>query len=143
MSKVFRVASSEHTNEASFAMSQLDDNIDRGCFGIAINKPELGQHADPSKMVVQISTSFFFFFSKKLYLEYNIRINDLINIERDPMSHVQKYKSLELYQVNLDTRVPQLVQESWSGSESANGMFNYKDTVKNKTSESNVAYYYK
>lgn len=57
MSKVFRVASSEHTNEASFAMSQLDDNIDRGCFGIAMDKPELGRHADPSKVLVQISTS--------------------------------------------------------------------------------------
>lgn len=67
----------------------------------------------------------------------------MIIIERDPMSHVQSYKSLELHEVNLDTREPQLIQQSWSGDESADGIFNYKDSLKNKTAQNNAAYYYK
>ncbi|ORY97670.1 hypothetical protein BCR43DRAFT_456792 [Syncephalastrum racemosum] len=117
MSQVFQAQSSQHTNAADEAMQNMDTNIDRGCFAVDVVKPELGEKVDPAKSVVQI--------------------------KRDPAAHVEQYKKLDLYKVNLDSRQPEFVQTSWQGTEAAHEMFNVKAELKQKVTDSNVAYFYK
>lgn len=66
-----------------------------------------------------------------------------LTLERDPAAHVEQYKKLDLYKVNLESRQPEFVQTSWEGTETAHEMFNVKEQLKEGTAESNVAYFYK
>lgn len=50
MSKVFKVTSSSHSNSVEEAeFEQTVTNIDRGCFGVEITKPALGDHVQAGK----------------------------------------------------------------------------------------------
>ncbi|KAG0168864.1 hypothetical protein DFQ28_004489 [Apophysomyces sp. BC1034] len=116
--KVFKVKSSSHSNAAEEeALNNMDTNIDRGCFGVDILQPALGGH-------------------QKAGQSYGVQI------QRDSASQVESYKSLELYKVDLSTRQPVKVQDSWSGNEIVHQMFNVKDLV-SKTDGDKFAYFYK
>ncbi|KAF7721552.1 hypothetical protein EC973_004491 [Apophysomyces ossiformis] len=116
--KVFKVKSSSHSNAAEEeALNNMDANIDRGCFGVDIVQPAIGAH-------------------QKVGEEFAVQI------QRDSASQVESYKSLELYKVNLNTRQPEKVQDTWSGNEAIRQMFNFKDKLSNTDGEG-YAYFYK
>ncbi|ORX47690.1 hypothetical protein DM01DRAFT_1368281 [Hesseltinella vesiculosa] len=117
MSKVFRVSSSAHTNDVEQEFSNLDTNVDRGCFGVDLVSPAIGEH-------------------KKANEGFNVQI------QRDSSSHLENIESLVLYTISLDSRTPQQVQTSWSGNETVHQMVNVKDTIKD-ASAANNAYFYK
>jgi hypothetical protein len=58
MSKVFKAASAGHSNSADGDESEfqnLNGDIDRGCFGVEIKAPAIGQHVKSgSPIPVQI-----------------------------------------------------------------------------------------
>ncbi|KAI8065746.1 hypothetical protein BC940DRAFT_303488 [Gongronella butleri] len=119
MSKVFRVAKSGHSNDAATegSESELNTDIDRGCFGVELLAPALGKHE-------KANTPF------------------SVQVQRDSSSHLENIESLALYSVDLTSRQPQEVQTSWSGNETVHQMFNVKDTIK-QASAQNSAYFYK
>ncbi|KAL1932828.1 hypothetical protein VTP01DRAFT_8506 [Rhizomucor pusillus] len=121
MSKVFKVTSSSHSNSVEEAeFEQTVTNIDRGCFGVEITKPALGDH-------VQAGKSF------------------PINIQRDGASHVDELKSIELFKVDVNDRQPIKVQDSWTGETLLQQAFNIKDKLPQADSEDgkSYAYFYK
>ncbi|CAO3584336.1 unnamed protein product [Absidia cylindrospora] len=120
MSKVFKVrSSSSHSNAADEeeAFANLDQNIDRGCFGVEVTAPELGEHQ-------KVGTAF------------------PVHIQRDSASHLETIESLTLMKIDLDSRKPTEVQKSYSKKQTITQMLNIKDTIKEATPE-NTAYFYK
>lgn len=124
------------------ALQNLDKDVGRGCFGVELTKPALGEKIDISKtkrVPVHISkcgclSSFFICINVYLYT---------YNTESDPISQLAQYKSLKLYKVNLKDRETELVQESWDGPEDAHQLFSIKDTIKNVSETSpKDAYFY-
>ncbi|KAI7866054.1 hypothetical protein BDF14DRAFT_1729090 [Spinellus fusiger] len=120
MSKVFKATAATHSNEQTKALNTLDENIDRGCFGLDISKPALGDHVKAVSGAV-------------------------VQIDRDPASHVQNYKILELHKINLTTRQSSKVEDVWVGNEVVHRMFNIKADLSNVPVEEtkNTAYFYK
>lgn len=61
MSKVFKVKSSSHSNAVEEAeYKSLNENIDRGCFGVEVTSPTLGEKVPVNQQyAVQIRKSFF------------------------------------------------------------------------------------
>ncbi|KAI8369495.1 uncharacterized protein BYT42DRAFT_584674 [Radiomyces spectabilis] len=120
MSKVFKVKSSSHSNAAEEeAFNNLDSNIDRGCFGIDLTKPELGSHQPSGKTFP-------------------------VQIQRDSASQVENYKSVELYKIDLETRQPTKVKDSWTGNEEVHHMFNVKESYTPSNQDGKqYAYFYK
>ncbi|KAI8394053.1 uncharacterized protein BYT42DRAFT_28691 [Radiomyces spectabilis] len=121
-SKVFKVTSGTHTNEEMTQLNNMDSNIDRGCFGIEITKPALGEHVQRNQMFP-------------------------VQVKRDPSSHVETYNNLDLYRIDLETRQPTKIQNSWQGKETVQHMFNVKDKLHSapgdKAKGKGFAYYYK
>ncbi|KAL0077820.1 hypothetical protein F4703DRAFT_1742811 [Phycomyces blakesleeanus] len=118
MSKVFKVTSPTHTNADTEAFDNLNVDVGRGCFGLDITKPELGEHVKAAPA-------------------------SLVQIGSDSASHVETYKQLELFKVNLDSREAVKVNDVWTGQENAHQLFTLKTDLSNVQSESNTAYYYK
>jgi hypothetical protein len=59
MSKVFKASSAGHSNSADdeSEFQNLNGDIDRGCFGVEIKAPAIGQHVKSgSPIPVQIRT---------------------------------------------------------------------------------------
>ncbi|CDS03560.1 hypothetical protein LRAMOSA00962 [Lichtheimia ramosa] len=121
MSQVFKASSPSHNNAADMeALQNLDKDVGRGCFGVELTKPELGEKIDISK-------------TKRIP----------VHIKSDPISQLAQYKSLKLYRVNLKDRETELVQDSWDGPEDAHQLFSIKDTIKDISSTSpKDAYFY-
>ncbi|KAI9322852.1 hypothetical protein BX666DRAFT_1848675 [Dichotomocladium elegans] len=116
MSKVFKVKSSSHSNAAEDEeIANMSTDIDRGCFGVEIVKPALGEHVQANKFIAQIA--------------------------RDGASQVETVTGLELFKVNLEDRQPVKVQDSWTGESALDQAFNIKDKV--AESDSSDAYFYK
>lgn len=65
----------------------------------------------------------------------------MIMIDRDGASQVETITGLELFRVDLDSREPVKVKDSWSDKSSLRHSFNFKEKVVNP--ESNSAYFYK
>lgn len=120
MSKVFKVKSSSHSNAVDEAdYKNLPQNIDRGCFGVELVAPGLGED-------VTADSPF------------------KVQIKRDTAAHTETVNKLELYKVDLDTRVSEKVQDSWNGpAESIHNLFIVKDTVPAAAKTDNVAFFYK
>ncbi|KAI7856991.1 hypothetical protein BDC45DRAFT_501461 [Circinella umbellata] len=119
MSQVFRAAAS-HSNDASYAMQSLDDNIDRGCFGIDLTKPTIGQKLKASDGPINI------------------------NIQHDSASPVDQYKSIELMKYIKDSEKKESVQKTWEGKHDATELFTFKDEIKDGiTASDNEAFFYK
>ncbi|KAI8084710.1 uncharacterized protein BX664DRAFT_337600 [Halteromyces radiatus] len=120
MSKVFKVRSSNsHSNAADEqqAFSNLDQNIDRGCFGVEITAPKLGEH-------IKTNTAF------------------PVHIQRDSAAHLDTVTSLTLMKIDLDSRKPTEVKSSYSTNQTITQMLNIKDTIDQAT-PANTAYFYK
>ncbi|ORZ17318.1 hypothetical protein BCR42DRAFT_374530 [Absidia repens] len=120
MSKVFKVRSSKsHSNAADeeVAFDNLDQNIDRGCFGVDITAPELGEHQ-------KVDAPF------------------AVHIQRDSASHLETVDSLALMKIDLDSRKPTQVKDVSTQQQTITQMLNFKDTIKEATPE-NTAYFYK
>ncbi|KAI8878526.1 hypothetical protein K501DRAFT_258415 [Backusella circina FSU 941] len=119
MSKVFKATSSAHSNAADeSAFQNLNGDIDRGCFGVEIKTPTIGQHVSAGSPVS-------------------------VQIQRDSAAHTDSIQSLELYKINLDSRESTKVQESWSGNQSISHLLNIKDTIPSSAAEDKTALYYK
>lgn len=119
MSKTFKVKSSSHNNAAEDEqVANMDENIDRGCFGVELTSPEMGQTVSANKIPTVVT--------------------------RDGSSPVDTITSLTLFSVDFDTKTPKKIQDSYSGSSSISNVFNYKDTLKSAPENSGkVAYFYK
>lgn len=119
MSKVFKAKSSSHSNAVEESeYKSLSENIDRGCFGVELTAPELGDDVTADQP-----------FS--------------VQIKRDSAAHTDYLTKLELYNVNLDTRDSTKIQESWSGNETITNVMNIKDTIPASAKADNSAFYYK
>lgn len=119
MSKVFKAKSSSHSNAVEEAeYKELSQDIDRGCFGVEITSPALGQEVTPDQTFT-------------------------VQIDRDTAAHTDALTQLELYSINLDTRVSTKVQDSWSGNTSITNVLNIKDTIPASAKADNTAFYYK
>lgn len=119
MSKVFKAKKSSHSNAVEESeYKNLSENIDRGCFGVELTAPELGG-------TVTAGQSF------------------SVQIKRDSAAHTEYLTKLELYNVNLDTRDSNKVQDSWTGNETITNMLNIKDTIPASAKAENTAFYYK
>ncbi|KAI7899328.1 uncharacterized protein BX663DRAFT_554968 [Cokeromyces recurvatus] len=119
MSKVFKVKSSSHNNAAEEAeYQQLNENIDRGCFGVELVSPGLGGEVIAGQ-------------------PFNVHIN------RDSAAHTDTVTKLELYRVNLDSRESTKIQDSWSGSEMITNLMSIKNTIPTSAKVPNSAFYYK
>jgi hypothetical protein len=119
MSKVFKVKSSSHSNALETAeYKNLSQDIDRGCFGVELVAPGLGEYVDAN-------TPF------------------KVQVKRDTAAHAEAVNSLELYSVNLQTRETNKVQDSWVGTQSLHNLFLLKDTVPTSAKADNSAFYYK
>lgn len=120
------------------ALQNLDKDVGRGCFGVELTKPALGEKIDISKtkrVPVHISKCPLHFSFAWIFI--------YMYTESDPISQLAQYKSLKLYKVNLKDRETELVQESWDGPEDAHQLFSIKDTIKKVTeTSSNDAYFY-
>ncbi|KAI9268937.1 hypothetical protein BDA99DRAFT_503030 [Phascolomyces articulosus] len=119
MSQVFRVAAS-HSNDASYAMQSLDDNIDNGCFGIDLTSPAIGEKVDASKGPISV------------------------HIQHDSASPVSQYKSIELFKYVKDSEKKESVHQSWTGKQDASDLFTFKDNIpEGVTTSDNEAFFYK
>ncbi|CAO3700322.1 hypothetical protein CU097_009944 [Rhizopus azygosporus] len=119
MSKVFKVKSSSHSNAVEEAeYKSLNENIDRGCFGVEVTSPTLGEKVPVNQQYA-------------------------VQIQRDSAAHADTLTSLELYSVNIETRESKLIHSSWSGSQSINNLFNVKDTIPESAKAEDTAFYYK
>ncbi|KAI9014449.1 hypothetical protein CLU79DRAFT_370369 [Phycomyces nitens] len=118
MSKVFKVTSPTHSNADTEAFDSLNVDVGRGCFGLDISKPGLGEHLKAAPASV-------------------------VQIENDPASHVETYSHLELFKVDLASRDATKVKDVWTGQENAHQIFTLKTDLTNVQSEPNTAYYYK
>ncbi|GAA5802872.1 hypothetical protein EDC94DRAFT_21439 [Helicostylum pulchrum] len=119
MSKVFKVKSSSHSNAIEEQEYKgLNENIDRGCFGVDLVSPSLGGEVNAGEA-----------FS--------------VQIQRDSAAHAETLTGLELYKINMETRESVKVQDSWTGNESMTDMMNVKDIIPATAEEANSAYYYK
>ncbi|ORE11095.1 hypothetical protein BCV72DRAFT_198370 [Rhizopus microsporus var. microsporus] len=119
MSKVFKVKSSSHSNAVEEAEYKgLNENIDRGCFGVEVTSPTLGEKVSVNQQYA-------------------------VQIQRDSAAHADTLTSLELYSVNIETRESKLIHSSWSGSQSINNLFNIKDTIPESAKAEDTAFYYK
>jgi hypothetical protein len=119
MSKVFKVKSSSHSNAVEESeYKNLSPNIDRGCFGVELAAPGLGEQ-------VNAASTF------------------KVEIKRDSAAHAESVSKLELYSVDLETRQSTKVQDSWAGNESLHNLFLVKDTVPTSSKVENAAFYYK
>jgi hypothetical protein len=120
MSKVFKVrSSSSHSNAADEqeAFANLDQNIDRGCFGVEVTAPKLGEHQ-------KVGQSF------------------PVHIQRDSAAHLETITSLTLMKIDLDSRTPSKVHDTYSSEQTITQMLNVKDTIQEAT-PANSAYFYK
>jgi hypothetical protein len=120
MSKVFKVrSSSSHSNAADEqeAFANLDKNIDRGCFGVEVTAPELGQHQ-------KAGTAF------------------PVHIKRDSSAHFDTITALTLMKIDLTSRKPTEVHATFSDKQTITQMLNVKDTIDDASAE-NSAYFYK
>ncbi|KAI9315566.1 hypothetical protein BX666DRAFT_319206 [Dichotomocladium elegans] len=124
MSQVFQVASATHSNDVSTGFQSLSVDIDRGCFGVDLVKPKLGEHVQAKRVAIQI--------------------------KKDPSSQVTNYESLDLYKVHIDSRKTELVQKSWVGQQRARELFTIKDTIQKPDASANsndtlsdYAYFYR
>ncbi|GAB5586195.1 hypothetical protein Unana1_01095 [Umbelopsis nana] len=124
MSKVFKVvAASGHKNEDGSEStvddgSNLDTNVDNGCFGVSVDKPAAEQK-------VQAGQKF------------------TVSLTRDSASHVEDFKSIELYKVDLQTKTATKVKDTWTGDEHVKKIFNVKETLDASTVSNQYAYFYK
>ncbi|KAI8644168.1 hypothetical protein BD408DRAFT_442043 [Parasitella parasitica] len=119
MSKVFKAKSSSHSNAVEESeYKNLSENIDRGCFGVELIDPKLG-----GKVTADEDFS--------------------VQIKRDTAAHTEYLTSLELYNINLETRDSSKVHVSWTGKEIINNMMNIKDTIPASAKAENTAFYYK
>ncbi|KAI8143199.1 hypothetical protein BJV82DRAFT_611769 [Fennellomyces sp. T-0311] len=116
-SKPFRAASS-HSNDASYAMQSLNSDIDRGCFGIDVIQPEIGDKLSAKDGVIRVA------------------------IKHASVSPVSVYKELELYKYHTENKKKELVHKAWSGSEEADDITSFKDPV-DVTTADNEAFFYK
>ncbi|ORZ01760.1 hypothetical protein BCR43DRAFT_470583 [Syncephalastrum racemosum] len=119
MSKTFKVKSSSHSNAAEDEqVANMDENIDRGCFGIELTSPEMGSTVNANKIPTVIT--------------------------RDGSSPVDTITSMTLFSVDFDTKTPKKIQDSYTGTSSISNVFTYKDSLKSASEESGkVAYFYK
>jgi hypothetical protein len=119
MSKVFKVKSSSHSNAVEEEEFQnLNGDIDRGCFGVDLTKPAIGEHVSSGSPFT-------------------------VQIQRDSAAHTDSIQSLELYKIDIKTRSSEKVQDSWSGNQTIAQMLNIKDTIPSVDASDDVAYYYK
>jgi len=123
MSKVFKVVASSHKNDDGSDSieddgSSLDSNVDNGCFGVSIDQPASEQKVQPGSAFT-------------------------VSLTRDSASHVEDFKSIELYKVDLQTKAATKVKDSWTGDEHVNKIFNVKDTVDAADVSNQYAYFYK
>ncbi|KAI8968422.1 hypothetical protein BDF20DRAFT_925780 [Mycotypha africana] len=119
MSKVFKAKSSSHSNAVEEAEYQnLNENIDRGCFGVELTAPKLGGEVSADQPFT-------------------------VQIQRDSAAHTDSLQKLELYKVELDSRQSTKVHDTWSGNEDIQNMINFKDTIPASAKAANTAFYYK
>ncbi|KAI9277098.1 hypothetical protein BDA99DRAFT_494863 [Phascolomyces articulosus] len=120
MSKVFKARYPSHSNAAEEAeeLAQLSPNIDKGCFGIDITKPAIGDHVS-GRYQVQVA--------------------------HDSASPVDTLTKVELFKVDVEDRQPIKVQESWVGDSLLYESFNIKDSLKEAATDDGkeYAYFYK
>ncbi|KAG2221350.1 hypothetical protein INT45_012396, partial [Circinella minor] len=117
MSKTFRVKGTSHSNSDEEALVNMDANIDKGCFGVDITQPAIGEH---------VSGVF------------------PVQIARDSASPVESVTNVELFKVDLENRQPVKVQDAWTGNTLLYESFNVKDSLKEKASDDKeYAYFYK
>ncbi|CAO3686693.1 unnamed protein product [Umbelopsis ramanniana] len=123
MSKVFKVTPKSHKNDDGTDSveddgSSLDPNVDNGCFGVSVEKPTSGEKVKAGEAYT-------------------------VSLTRDSASHVEDFKSIELYKVDLQTKASTKVKDSWSGYEHVRAIFNVKDTLSAADVSNQYAYYYK
>ncbi|KAG1453343.1 hypothetical protein G6F56_007596 [Rhizopus delemar] len=119
MSKVFKAKKSSHSNAVDEEEYKgLSENIDRGCFGVEITSPTLGEKVSVDK-------------------KYTVQI------KRDSAAHAESVTSLELYSVNIETRQSNLIHKSWNGTQTIKNIFNVKDTIPKSAKAEDTAFYYK
>ncbi|KAI8142918.1 hypothetical protein BJV82DRAFT_612726 [Fennellomyces sp. T-0311] len=119
MSKTFKVKSSSHSNaKEDEEISEMNADVDNGCFGIEISKPAIGEHVS-GRFPLQIA--------------------------RDGASQVDTVTGVELFKVDLNDREPIKVQDSWTGGALVHQAFNLKDSLKEAQSDDgkDYAYFYK
>ncbi|KAG0745947.1 hypothetical protein G6F23_003982 [Rhizopus arrhizus] len=119
MSKVFKAKKTTHSNAVEEEeYKSLSENIDRGCFGVELTSPTLGEKVAVDK-------------------QYTVQI------QRDTAAHTDTITSLELYSVNIESRESKLIHSSWTGSQLVHNMFNVKDTIPESAKAEDTAFYYK
>ncbi|KAI9280635.1 hypothetical protein BY458DRAFT_499911 [Sporodiniella umbellata] len=119
MSKVFKAKKSSHSNAVEEEeYKSLSENIDRGCFGVEITSPALGE-------------------------KVNVDQKYTVQIQRDSAAHTEAVTSLELYSVNIESRESKLIHNSWNGSQTIANMLNVKDIIPQSAKAEDTAFYYK
>ncbi|KAG2189117.1 hypothetical protein INT44_004259 [Umbelopsis vinacea] len=123
MSKVFKVVPKSHKNDDGTDSieddgSSLDPNVDNGCFGVSVNKPASGENVKAGEAYT-------------------------VSLTRDSASHVEDFKSIELYKIDMQTKESTKVKDSWTGNEHVRAIFNVKDTLPASDVSKQYAYYYK
>ncbi|KAI9495139.1 hypothetical protein BDB00DRAFT_973168 [Zychaea mexicana] len=120
MSKTFKVKSSSHANAAEDEeINNMDAKIDKGCFGLDITKPAIGEHV----------SGYF-----------------PVQLVRDGASPVDSLTKVELFKVDINDRQPIKVQDSWEGDVLLYNSFTVKDALKtaaSKEDDKEYAYFYK